>query len=79
MDTLYKKKDTLPQIGLGAKERRSNVKNAFASSAVATGLRLILLDDVMTTGATARECAETLIKAGAKEVVVVTLARAVME
>lgn len=79
MDTLHKKKNTLPQIGLGARERRSNVKNAFESSARATGLRLILLDDVMTTGATARECAKTLIKAGAKEVVVLTLARAVME
>lgn len=79
MDALYKKKDTLPQIGLGANERRSNVKNAFESSARVTGLRLILLDDVITTGATARECAKTLMKAGAKEVVVVTLARAVME
>lgn len=79
MDVLYKKKDTLPQIRLGAKERRSNVKNAFESSARAAGLRLILLDDVMTTGATARECARTLMKAGAKEVVIVTLARAVME
>lgn len=77
MDTLCKRKETLPQIGLGAKDRITNIKNAFEVNGDIKGLRLILLDDVMTTGATARECSRTLIKAGAKEVVVVTLARPV--
>lgn len=75
MNLLSKKKETLPQIGLGAKERMSNLKNSFEVRGKLKGQRLILLDDVMTTGATARECAKTLRKAGAEEVVVVTLAR----
>jgi competence protein ComFC len=50
MDMLYKKKDTPPQIGLRAKERVSNLKNAFEVRGRGDKLRLILLDDVMTTG-----------------------------
>jgi ComF family protein len=79
MDVLYKNKDTLPQIGLGAKERSSNLRKAFEVVGNVTDKRVILLDDVMTTGATARECSKTLIRAGAKEVVVVTLARSSMD
>ncbi len=75
MDLLLKKRDTLPQIGLRAKERLSNLKNAFEVKGRADKLRLLLVDDVMTTGATARECSKALLRAGAKEVVVVTLAR----
>jgi predicted amidophosphoribosyltransferase len=41
-----------------------------------TGLKVLLFDDVMTTGATLRECAKALKKAGAKEVVALALARA---
>ena len=78
MDALYKKKETLPQISLGADKRRSNLKNAFEVKGKVAGLRLILLDDVMTTGATARECSKAIIKAGAEEVVVVTVARSAM-
>lgn len=76
MDTLVKKKDTPPQIGLSAKERVSNLRNAFSATGSAAGRKLILVDDVMTTGATVGECAKTLINAGAEEVLVVTLARA---
>lgn len=79
MDVLYKKEDTLPQIGLGAKERSSNLRKAFEVVGNVTDKRVILLDDVITTGATARECSKTLIRAGAKEVVVVTLARSSMD
>ena len=78
METLYKKRDTLPQIGLGARERAANLRNAFEVRGDVTGKRLLLLDDVMTTGATVRECSKTLRKAGAKEVVIATLARAVL-
>ncbi len=75
MNMLYKKRETRPQIGLGAKERTRNLRNAFEVREKAGDLRLILLDDVMTTGATVRECSKVLKKAGAEEVVVVTLAR----
>ncbi len=75
MNLLFKKKETLPQIGLGAKERAKNLRNSFEVKGRLNRRRLLLLDDVMTTGATARECSRTLMKGGAGEVVVVTLAR----
>ncbi len=78
IDMLLKRKDTPPQIGLNAKERIKNLRGAFEVSGKINDLRLLLLDDVMTTGATARECSKTLIKAGAKEVIVITLARSSM-
>jgi len=76
MDTLLKKKETPPQIGLSAKERLLNLKNAFEVKGNMKGLRLLLVDDVMTTGATVTECSKVLVKAGAEEVIVLTLARA---
>jgi ComF family protein len=78
MDTLLKKKETPPQIGLSAKERLLNLKNAFQVIGNIKGLRLLLVDDVMTTGATVTECSKVLMKAGAEEVIVLTLARAGM-
>ncbi|MBI1812142.1 MAG: ComF family protein [Nitrospirae bacterium] len=78
MDMLLKVRDTLPQVGLGAKERMKNLRGAFKTNGKINNLRLLLLDDVMTTGATARECSKTLMSAGAKEVIVITLARAGM-
>ncbi len=75
MDILLKKKETPPQIGLSAKERLSNLKNAFEVKGDVDGLRLLLVDDVMTTGATVKECSKVLMKAGAREVIVLTLAR----
>ncbi len=76
MDNLRKIKETPPQIGLSARERLSNLKNAFDVRGSIQGLRLLLVDDVMTTGATVTECTKVLMKAGAKEVTVLTLARA---
>lgn len=78
MNMLHKERDTLPQIGLGAKERINNLKNVFEVKGRINKLRLLLLDDVMTTGATIRECSKALMKAGAEEVVVVTLARSIL-
>jgi ComF family protein len=78
MDLLLKKKETLPQVGLSANERLSNLKNAFEVKGNIKGLRLLLVDDVMTTGATVTECSKQLMKAGAKEVIVLTLARSSM-
>ncbi len=67
----------LPQQGLSAKERRQNLKGAFILDGEgARGRRILLVDDVLTTGATARECSRTLIAGGAAEVTVAVLARA---
>ena len=78
MDILLKKKETPPQIGLSAKERLLNLKNSFEVKGNIKGLRLFLVDDVMTTGATVTECSKEFTKAGAKEVLVLTLARSSM-
>ena len=75
-DGLLKTKETPPQIGLNAKERAANLKGAFRVEGKFTGMRILLIDDVMTTGATANECSKQLLKAGAADVVVLTLARA---
>jgi ComF family protein len=75
LDGLVKTTETPPQLGLSAKERLSNLKGAFRSDKNFSGMRLLLIDDVMTTGATANECSRQLLSTGAKDVVVLTLAR----
>ena len=67
------------QVALGREARLINLRGAFkvASPRLVNGARILLLDDVMTTGATATACAEALLLAGAQEVRVLTLARAV--
>ena len=57
-------------------ERRRNVRGAFAASPAARGKRVVVVDDVMTTGATLDEIARTLKRAGAKSVANAVLARA---
>lgn len=68
---------TLPQTSFNGKARRKNLKNAFAVSdpGRVRGKRVLLVDDVFTTGTTVNECARTLKRAGAAEVMVLTLAR----
>jgi ComF family protein len=68
---------TPPQTGLGRRERQANIKKAFALSApeAVRDCRVLVVDDVYTTGATVGECARVLIKGGAREVDVLTLAR----
>lgn len=73
---LIRQRDTASQAELPFGERHRNVRGAFASTADLTGRRLILIDDVMTTGATARECARVLKLHGASEVTVAVAARA---
>ena len=71
-------RNTRPQTGLRAAERRKNVEGAFEvpRPVRVRSRRLLLVDDVLTTGATVNACAQALIDAGAGSVSVVTLARA---
>ena len=77
--SLIRKRDTRSQTGLKRKERGRNVANAFSvnSAAIFKGTRVLLVDDVLTTGHTLKECARTLKKSGALEVICLALARTV--
>lgn len=67
---------TPPQTAMTLDDRRRNVRNAFATSAEFNGLRVAIVDDVMTSGATAQAVANCLRKAGAASVEVWIVARA---
>ena len=72
-----KRKPTPPQAGLTSAERRTNVAGAFQVSRrkEIEGRHVLLIDDVLTTGATAGACAAALKRSGASRVTVLTLAR----
>lgn len=76
---VIRRKKTRTQTGLSREERRENVRNAFEfrGKGDLRGRRVLLVDDVLTTGATMSECARTLRSAGAEQVWGVTLAVAV--
>lgn len=67
-------RNTHSQVSLSAALRKQNVKGAFQAIESVEGLRLLLVDDVRTTGATARECARELTRAGAGTVGIMTAA-----
>ena len=75
---LQRTKRTRPQVGLSRQQRRDNVAGAFgvadARKSALGGARVVLIDDVITTGATARACARTLKRAGVASVDVLALA-----
>jgi ComF family protein len=73
--SLKKIKDVTPQFELAREQRLTHVKGAFESAPVAGNI--LLIDDIYTTGATAKEASSALKSAGAKKVFVLTLARAV--
>jgi len=77
-DLLMRHRATTPQTGLDRRQRRSNLNNAFSMyrPGQSTGRRVLLVDDVFTTGATAEACARVLLRDGAARVDVLTLARA---
>jgi ComF family protein len=80
-NALRRIKATPQQVGLSQKERASNVQGAFRvppeGRAEVKGRRLVLIDDVLTSGATADACARALLRAGAANVDVIVFARVV--
>lgn len=77
LGTLRKHRPTLPQSRCrDTAARRANVLGAYrcTDEALVRGKRILLIDDILTTGATAGECARVLLMAGAKEVVLAVLA-----
>lgn len=74
---LRRKRTTVSQAGLTHSQRRANVSGAFVVKRrqAVEGRRILLVDDVMTTGATASACGMALKRAGARHVSVLTLAR----
>lgn len=81
VDALVRQRATVTQGHLKSKERAKNVRAAFdvpsKKRALIEGKRIVLIDDVYTTGATVRECTKALLKAGAAEVNILCLARVV--
>lgn len=77
LSALVRVRETSPQVTLDLNARRGNVRGAFAcvDAAAVAGRRVLLVDDVMTTGSTLDACAAVLKAAGAKQVWGFTLAR----
>lgn len=76
-DALDRVRDTRSQVGLSRRERQDNVRAAFRSKAARVrGRRILLVDDVATTGSTLSSCAEALYASGARDVLALTVARA---
>ncbi len=82
-DLLVRTKHTPPQASLSKNERRRSVRSAFALhpryTDVIRNKHVLLVDDVMTTGATIHACTRALKRAGASKVFVITLARTVID
>jgi ComF family protein len=78
---LLRRRATESQVGMTRDERRENIRGAFAVAGKeqVAGREVLLVDDVMTTGATVSECSRVLLGAGVKAVFVATVARALNE
>jgi ComF family protein len=78
LEVVRRRRSTPPQAGLSNRQRRTNVAGAFSVTRpkAIQGLHLLLVDDVLTTGATLSACAAALKRGGAKRISALTLARA---
>ena len=65
---LVRHRATRPQVGLSREQRLQNLAGAFRASPAVSGMSVLLIDDVVTSGQTARECARALLEKGAREV-----------
>ncbi len=76
-DILIKVVNTVTQSKLGGKARQSNIQHAFfvPKDGEVEGKKIILLDDIYTTGATSQECSRVLKEAGAEEILILVLAK----
>lgn len=77
LSLLKKKIQTKDQIGLEPNERWKNLKDSFSvvDENIIKNKKIIIIDDVITTGATAHNCGRELLKLGAKQVIVLTVAK----
>ncbi|MBZ5603877.1 MAG: ComF family protein [Acidobacteriia bacterium] len=74
-NAVRRRRATSAQAGLSNAKRRANVRGVFQAKQRLDGMRVLLVDDVLTTGATASACARVLKRAGASHVTVLALAR----
>ena len=72
---LRRVRPTPPQVGLSQRQRRLNVRDAFAAAPGVAGRLILLVDDVTTTGSTLGSAAQACLRAGAAQVCAVTLGR----
>lgn len=78
-DVLVRRQATEAQSGLTLEDRRANVRGAFFAACSIEGQTVLLVDDVLSTGFTASECARVLRQAGASRVIVLTAGIAVLD
>ncbi len=78
-DNLTRVRNCAPQTKLSGQERLKNIKDAFGvkDANILRGKKILVIDDVFTTGATADECAKSLKKSGASKVEVLALAKGI--
>jgi len=76
-NVLAKIKETPAQVDLSEEERKENIRNAFSikNGGQILGRKILLVDDIYTTGSTLTECAKVLKEAGAKEIIGIVIAR----
>lgn len=79
LNLLTRVRETREQTSLARGDRLRNVQGAFSLAGEARGLRLLIVDDVRTTGATARACAQALSQGGARKLGILTATAAVQE
>ena len=74
---LIKQKNTLPQSSLNKNQRKNNLKDAYKviNQEKIINKKIILFDDIYTTGSTAKECSKILKASGAKEILVLTISK----